>query len=304
MERWFRGNLHAHTSRSDGDLSPGEVVSWFREHGYDFVCLTDHFVVPEPGFAEAASDDGFLVIPGQELSARAGHLPVHVSALGTTLMIPEPEADTVEELLTAMVRLARTETPVVTVNHPNFFAAFTAEEMKNLPEPLLLEVYNGHPQVFNFGWPGRPSVEAMWDELLTMGKKVYAVACDDSHHYDPDGRRPESGFAAPGRGWVCVRAQALTRQEILDALFGGRFYASTGVELADIRVDQERYRLNLAPDSKPARFIFLGPGGQAFSEATGTSAQVMLRGKKGYVRAKVVGEKGRMAWTQPVFLPL
>ena len=28
--RWYRGNIHTHTTESDGDAEPAKVVSWFR----------------------------------------------------------------------------------------------------------------------------------------------------------------------------------------------------------------------------------------------------------------------------------
>src|ERR687897_712288 len=40
--RWFKGNTHTHTVNSDGDSTPEEVVRWYREHGYNFLVLTDH----------------------------------------------------------------------------------------------------------------------------------------------------------------------------------------------------------------------------------------------------------------------
>src|SRR5664279_2217371 len=42
--RFWRGNLHTHSTRSDGHLDPAETVAWYRDNGYDFVALTDHFV--------------------------------------------------------------------------------------------------------------------------------------------------------------------------------------------------------------------------------------------------------------------
>ena len=41
--RFFRGNLHCHSNRSDGLLEPENVVDTYREAGYDFLCLSDHF---------------------------------------------------------------------------------------------------------------------------------------------------------------------------------------------------------------------------------------------------------------------
>jgi len=44
---WWRGNLHTHTLWSDGDDYPDRVVSWYKEHGYHFLVLSDHNVVQD-----------------------------------------------------------------------------------------------------------------------------------------------------------------------------------------------------------------------------------------------------------------
>src|SRR5262245_13998344 len=41
--RFFRGNLHPHSTRSDGALAPETVIAHYRDAGYDFIALTDHF---------------------------------------------------------------------------------------------------------------------------------------------------------------------------------------------------------------------------------------------------------------------
>ena len=42
--RFWRGNLHTHSTRSDGHIGPEEVCAFYRAHGYDFLALTDHFL--------------------------------------------------------------------------------------------------------------------------------------------------------------------------------------------------------------------------------------------------------------------
>ena len=41
-QKWFKGNLHTHTTESDGDADPEWVANWYKEHGYDFLVLSDH----------------------------------------------------------------------------------------------------------------------------------------------------------------------------------------------------------------------------------------------------------------------
>lgn len=41
-KRWFKGQTHTHTLWSDGDAAPELAVAWYKEHGYDFLSITDH----------------------------------------------------------------------------------------------------------------------------------------------------------------------------------------------------------------------------------------------------------------------
>lgn len=42
---WFKGNTHCHTLWSDGDMAPELLVGWYKQHGYDFLCLSDHNIM-------------------------------------------------------------------------------------------------------------------------------------------------------------------------------------------------------------------------------------------------------------------
>jgi len=39
---WYKGNLHTHTNKSDGDSAPEVVTNWYEQNGYDFLVLSDH----------------------------------------------------------------------------------------------------------------------------------------------------------------------------------------------------------------------------------------------------------------------
>lgn len=81
--QWFRGNTHTHTINSDGDSTPAEVVTWYREHGYHFVVITDHNYLTEVAGLNAlhAARGKFLVIRGEEVTDRFGKVPIHVNGL-------------------------------------------------------------------------------------------------------------------------------------------------------------------------------------------------------------------------------
>ena len=70
--RWYKGNLHTHTVNSDGDSTPHEVASWYREHGYQFLVLSDHNHLTDITGLNAlhAAREKFLLIPGEEVTDR------------------------------------------------------------------------------------------------------------------------------------------------------------------------------------------------------------------------------------------
>jgi len=45
--RWFKGNVHTHSTASDGTRTPEQLVKIYREAGYDFLSITDHSVVTD-----------------------------------------------------------------------------------------------------------------------------------------------------------------------------------------------------------------------------------------------------------------
>ncbi len=66
----LKGNLHTHTTFSDGLLPVEEAVGRYRELGYDFVAVTDHEPGIKPTYWSAIprSTPDFIVFAGLELS--------------------------------------------------------------------------------------------------------------------------------------------------------------------------------------------------------------------------------------------
>ncbi|MCL4486556.1 MAG: PHP domain-containing protein [Chloroflexi bacterium] len=72
-------DLHTHSTASDGELSPPELVSLARARGLGTIALTDHDSVAGIDAAlEAARNMSIQVIPGVELSADVPNSEVHV----------------------------------------------------------------------------------------------------------------------------------------------------------------------------------------------------------------------------------
>lgn len=298
--RWFKGNLHTHTLNSDGDSTPDDVVRWYREHGYQFVVLTDHnYLTSVDGLnALHGADDQFVVLKGEEVTDRFGDKPIHVNGLEVDRFVKPPGGASVVDMVQRMVDAIREARGVPSINHPNYGWAISPDELGQIQRTRLFEVFNGHPTVNNLGGGGVPGMEDTWDRILSSGKLLYGIAVDDAHYF----KRPEDPTAPrPGRGWVYVRSSGLEPRALVEALERGEFYASTGVELRS--VESAGGGLSIAVKEEPSsryRIQFIGRQGRVLSEATTPTARYAFAGDEGYVRAKVIESNGKYAWVQPV----
>jgi len=123
---------------------------------------------------------------------------------------------------------------------------------------------------------------------------------DDAHTFKDPGN---PSVAAPGRGWVAVRAPRLEARSILDALERGEFYASTGVELSDYRVNARQMIVTVnATTFSKYRIQFIGENGRVLREVAEPKAVYDIRGDEGYIRARVLESNGQLAWCQPTMV--
>lgn len=293
---WLKGNLHTHTTNSDGDSSPEVVAAWYRDHGYDFLALTDHDLLTRPGDIEI--DPGTMLLVGAEELSPGN---IHLNALGidrAITPIQRAEGETVADVIRHNAAAITATGAVASINHPNFRWALSAADLLGIDDLRLLEVYNGGPDVNNLGGIGHPSTEAIWGTLLDAGQRIHAVAVDDAHHFQAWGRP----WSNPGRGWLGVNADH-DEMSILDAVAAGAFYASMGIVLEDldtsgpvIALDIEQY------DDALYRTTFIGQGGLVLDVVEGLAPRYRISGSEGYVRARVDDSNHLSAWTQPRFL--
>lgn len=331
---WYRGNTHTHTLNSDGNTAPDDVVRWYREHGYQFVVITDHEYMTDVAPLQAlfGAQEQFLVMQGQEVTQAVkdpkhpdGERQAHVNAINTNrLVMPmtdgtksalSPRVHTVSEKVpisqtfTRNLGLIREAGGVAQVNHPNFRWSLRLEDMLDLPDNTLFELWNGQLEINNLGGTDDAgqkflSTETLWDTLLTRGKRLWGVGVDDSHGFK---HLDEPNGAPPGQAWIVVRADHLAPDTIAAALVKGDFYASTGITLDDVAAGDKEYALKIkqAGPASRARFVtrFIGRDGKVLAEVAGTQPKYAIRGDEGYVRAAIMDSNGRRAWTQPLYLP-
>ncbi len=313
LNRFYRGNTHTHTTWSDGDGSPKDVIKRYKQLGYAFLVLTDHNRAGTAAHFPQYNDAGFIAISGEEVTeaARSSHEPghpkvsVHVNAICETRPddqpVPSVWSDTVEGALKSAIDFIDSHPGAIAqINHPNYQWALTYDDLKDIKGAALLEIANQHQIAHNAGDARHPSVEKLWDRLLSEGKQLYGVASDDMHALNAGHGEK---WAHPGHGWVQVAATRLTPDGIRDGLAAGRFYASTGVKLSDVKVAGATMSLVIDSGKKPPRgFVteFIGRDGKVLSRQTSGRPSYTLKGGEGYVRARVRGPDGKFAWVQPV----
>jgi hypothetical protein len=289
-------------------------------------------LTPFADYSKSISQTGkFLLIPSEEISDKFEKKPIHMNATNVGQAIKPQGGNSVVEVIRNNFRAAdeqakRLNRPILThLNHPNFGWGVTAEELAEVVEEHFFEIYNGHPSVNQPGDKDHPSVERIWDVANTLritafnAPPLFGLGTDDSHHYHVEGM----SRSTPGRGWVCVWANALTARDLIVAMQAGNFYASNGVVLREVKFDAPTGTLEveIEPDGD-AKYTttFVGSAvgadrdpakvGMTFATVEGTRATYKLAGNELYVRAVVTSDKPpanpsfkgqvRQAWTQPV----
>lgn len=304
--KWWKGNTHTHTLNSDGDSSPGEVAHWYRDHGYDFLVLSDHNYYTDIELLQKEFDREvknrkkrpFLLIPGEEVTDAYMKAPIHLNAVGSVRLVGPQSGASKRETIQRNVDAIRAAGGVPHVNHPNFQWALSADDLYAIRNLKHFEIFNGHPGVHNFGGGGFPGLEDMWDVLLTRGMRIFGVAVDDAHHFQEWGPRKSN----PGKGWIMVRAERLDREAIQSAFERGDYYASTGVLLNDVESTGKTLRVHVEAEGDTKFNVFyIGPAGTLLARKTTLVSEYTLKEGEAYVRARIVSSRGEYAWTQPLF---
>lgn len=288
--RFWKGNLHTHTTRSDGAWEPARVVAAYAERGYDFLCLSDHFL-PHYGFplTEAAAPPGLTLIRGAELHAPAmGNGEVwHILAVGLPAgFAPTAEGETGPDLAARALAAGA----FVALPHPDW-NGLSEGDAATIPGAQGVEIWNHTSEVE----VGRGGDAGLIDRLLNAGRRVVIVACDDAHMNLPPGPLADVAGA-----WVMVKAEAPTPEALVAALRAGACFATQGPEFTDIALVDGVLRVDCSPVS---RISLLGPGsrGRSVHGAGLTAAEFPLRNLKGWSRLVLSDADGRRAWSQPLW---
>lgn len=299
---WLKGNLHSHTTNSDGLATPQELVDWYQKNGYDFLAITDHDMITDPA---ALDSKDMLLIPGVEFAYSPQEAPGwELDMLGINIaelpdfLDPEKTGKAVYDLAISPQRLiddVNAKDGLAIMCHPYF--------MINMTEPYLhYQNYIGM-EVYNYVCEemcGRGHHEIYWDAMLLRKKQLWGFASDDSH-------MPEFG-----RGWIEVKAKDKSVSSILEAIRQGQFYATTGIKIFDCIYEDGLVSVSFDRPCDVVVFPWPKTGyihrsyENSYQLVDGKrrfSAQVPVLPGYPYLRVELIDAQGNKAYTNPIYLP-
>jgi len=318
--KFYKANLHCHTTVSDGVMTPQEVKDYYKAHGYSVVAFTDHCIMlPHPEL----NDESFLALNGYEneqLIMQKEPVPrrkdCHICYIALkkdniTMPYYSPKSiwgngklykeqvkfnfdHTIEkwgynaDITNHCMQLARQQGFFVTYNHPAWSAEHYTDYIKYTGMHAM--------EIMNYGsWIGGYGeyVPHVYDELLRKGERIFAIASDDNH----------SAKSSCG-GWTMIKADELEYEKITDALVKGHFYASFGPEIHELWMEGNEVHVTCS-DAK--RVICSFPDRRCLivdkkEDRPVTEAVFTVDKSDGYFRITVVDENDRCADTNAYFL--
>jgi len=267
--RWFKGNTHIHTTRSDGGKDVRTVVEMYAGRGYDFLFITDH---NQPATVEAMDDLPLLALNGVEIDGKdETGAWYHAVVLGCDgeLLRGEP--------IGVQAAFMRERGALVILAHP-YWSGNSAEDALRHPFDGV-EVYNHICHYLN----GKSSGAYHWDRMLKRNPRTLGFAADDAHL---NGNEPWDG------AHIVVSAPKLDKQSILNSLRAGNFYSTLGPRFY-VRTSPVM-AIRLVDDTPWGRRVYASNGKPV------TEAHFDVEEEHTYLRVEIEDARGRRAWTNAV----
>ena len=287
-KRFYKGNLHTHTTNSDGRKDPADVIELYQTAGYDFLAITDHWkmTVEKPTFYK-----NMLLLPGIELDYSWIGQVIHIVGIG---MRPEL-LERAERRHTARrgAHDIRQCGGRVILAHPAW-SLNTVETIATLaPDLTATEIYNS---VSAAPWNGdRADSAQVLDVAATHGIVLNTVASDDSHFYTGE----------QATSYIMLQADELSQEAILVSLDRGAFYATRGPRVHQVEVTDTQIRVTCDPVSMVLFHSDLVwsrnrcVSGDGLTEAVYDIRRDAL---ERFVRVILIDKDGRRAWVNPIDL--
>ncbi len=290
---WYKGNLHAHTTQSDGKTPPDQLAQAYKAKGYSFLSITDHNIFDSHS---SFNDDSFIILPGTERDANVTGQTKCFHAVGIS---NKPVAQQItqqlpvyrgmdkswQELLDEMTATDQT----VIIAHP-VWSRMSCDELLAMKGHIGVEFLNYSCEVScRTGFS-----DYMIDYCLRNGQKLLLFASDDCHCK----KVKDDKFG----GWIVVKANALTHEDIIAQIKAGSFYGSTGPEIYDFGIEDDCVYISCS-DCEAIHFVsYEDRGISMFAEGKPLNdARFKFRGTEKYIRCECVDMYGNRAFTNPIY---
>ena len=309
---FFKGNLHSHTTNSDGRLTPEESARYYRDNGYDFLALTDHNIYSD--YRDIIKLDDFLVFPGTEASILKMRDEKFVHAVKCHHLLCFPRPYMKESVLPGYEHLERYHYPL-TYGDDSDFHDISVAFIKELKDRGYIICYN-HPvwsrvddrdyldlegldflEIYNWGSvldsaTGYDTFSLQ--KMLDRGIHMNAIATDDNHNHE----NLEDSFG----GFVMVNADRLDYDMIMQAMLDGRYYSSSGAVIENWGIKDGKAYIECRDASLVTMVI--GPDVRSGRARRGCNMEYVefnIPDDISYFRFVVTDSSGNMAWTNPCY---
>ena len=271
--------LHLHTTLSDGQLSPEEVATLYKKNGFDAIALTDHWV-----YSEEKTICGMPVLSGCEYNLGGSDTAVDVMHIICVMTEREPELDRATATRQETIDKINEAGGLAIFGHPAW-SVNTLEDAKALHGFGGVEIYNG---ISECGMNLRRAYSDYYVDMCANAGIYYNIlATDDAHAYDYD----------HNRGFIYVKCDTPTRENILAAIKKGDFCASQGPIISAKLEDGK-----IIVDTTPVSIIGTMSNGAWLPERVMrgenlTHFEYKLKNLEKWVRVEVEDSEGKRAWS-------
>ncbi|MBQ8427358.1 MAG: hypothetical protein IJX16_06350 [Clostridia bacterium] len=279
--KFYKANLHAHSTVSDGNLAPEQLKRIYMEKGYSVLAYTDHNILLD---RQHLTDENFVALNGVEFDFYEGWNPDFVSKgysyntwKGVHLVFIALEPDNLimpcyrREGLRALGNAFKYVDQIkYDQNKPDFIRTYSIENinkaLKEAHETGYYTVYC-HPtwnvedyrqysqyepldamEICNYD-SYKSGIEEynprVYDDILRTGKRISCLSVDDCH-----GGYPVNSVKSDiGGGFTMIKSEKLDYKSITDNLKKGNCYASMGPEIYDLYYEDGYINITCSPVS-------------------------------------------------------
>lgn len=212
---WYRGDLHAHSTYSDGDSPVSTLIARAEALGLDFFTITDHDTSmggdPQHWFDPAYTSTQMALLYGVEWTSSMGHANIWAEA--PFAYTPLWEANLALDPAAAL-EAAHAQGALFSVNHP----ATPVSSSWDYPFLEGLDALEVWSAMYRFPSLNPMAVRCDWDTLLLAGRRLPCVGGSDTHELEG----PIAALYGIGNPTTWVYAEGRSAGEILAGIRGGR----------------------------------------------------------------------------------